>query len=76
MHPLADILAHAYANGAEGETVVTLHLFGIKYAREIEAHGSLLELVKSSGIPESYQTEIRKGMNLARYVEIKGNAPI
>jgi hypothetical protein len=53
---------------AANEIVVQIHLFGITYADEI-AGMSLPELTQRAGISETYKTEIRKGMNLARYVQ-------
>jgi hypothetical protein len=55
---------------AANEIVVQIHLFGIKYAEEI-AGMSLQELTERAGISETYKTEIRKGMNLARYVQAR-----
>jgi hypothetical protein len=60
---------------ATNEIVVRIHLFGIKYANEI-AGISLQELTERAGISETYKTEIRKGeirkgMNLARYVQAR-----
>lgn len=49
-----------------------IHLFGIIYAEEIvEANTNALEIIKSAEMKESYQAEINKGINLAKYVEIK-----
>ncbi len=55
---------------AANEIVVHIHLFGIKYADEITGM-SLKELTERAGISETYKTEIRKGMNLARYVQAR-----
>jgi len=60
-----------YLRGAaRNEKVTQIHLFGIKYAEQIK-YMSLSELTILADICESYKTEIRKGMNLARYVEVK-----
>jgi len=60
-----------YLRGAAcNEQVTQIHLFGIKYAEQIK-YMSLSELTILADIRESYKTEIRKGMNLARYVEVK-----
>jgi 5-methylcytosine-specific restriction protein B len=65
------ILAQMYAHGAAtGEKAVSIHLFGIKYANEIRDM-SAKEIVIGADLPKSYKTEIRKGINLAKYVEIK-----
>lgn len=58
-------------NGAPvGERVVSIHLFGIRRARELQGV-SLKELVQIAGIPASYHTEVYKGMRLAEYVTLK-----
>jgi len=59
-----------YLGAACNEKVTQIHLFGIKYAEQIK-YMSLSELTILADIRESYKTEIRKGMNLARYVEVK-----
>ena len=47
-----------------------IHLFGIMYAREMESM-SLADLVIHASIPKSYATEVNKGKNLVKYVEVK-----
>jgi hypothetical protein len=42
-------------------------LFGIRYAEELGGM-PIGEVVITAGLPKSYQTEVRKGMSLARYV--------
>lgn len=73
---LVALLNDAYQNAADRETAVTLHLFGIKYADAIKEFGSASKLVKASVIPNSYTTEIHKGIKLRRYVTLRANAPI
>ncbi|MCU7845811.1 MAG: hypothetical protein KZQ93_18420 [Candidatus Thiodiazotropha sp. (ex Monitilora ramsayi)] len=69
---LADKLKEMYFNSDEGETAVSIHLFGIKYAAEImECGASPKQLAKLAGVPETYGTEINKGRNLAKYVKLK-----
>ncbi len=65
----AKILATIYSQAPEGETATSVHLFGIKYAAQIRSLPSH-ELADLAGIPRSYGTEIRKGINLAKYVEV------
>ena len=52
------------------EKALSVHLFGIKYADQIEGM-SVKEIVVGAGLPESYTTEINKGINLAKYVEMR-----
>ena len=63
------ILADMYNNAPEGEAVAMIHLFGIRYAREIrECNESAKQLAIAAGIGESYGTEISKGVKLSQYV--------
>ncbi len=56
--------------GAKKTTMI--HLFGIIFAKEIcDAATTAAEIVKIAQIPESYHTEVSKGMNLSEYVELK-----
>lgn len=66
---LTTILADMYNNAPSGESVAMIHLFGIRYAKDIHATGeSMKQFAVSAGINESYGTEIAKGVKLARYV--------
>lgn len=51
------------------EQVTQVHLFGIIYADEL-AGVPLSELLARAEMPDTYKTEIRKGMKLARYVRV------
>ena len=53
-----------------GRYQLTFHLFGIKYADELDTL-SVPEVVKRADIPSSYPTEVYKGMKLSKYVEIR-----
>ena len=64
----ADILKSMYES-AHGKAL-SVHLFGIKYADEIRGL-PLKELARYAGLPESYHTEIRKGINIAPHVILK-----
>lgn len=69
---LAQILKHMYETASEGETATMVHLFGIKYAGEIDASGaSPKDIAIMAGISDNYGTEINKGRNLAKYVIAK-----
>ena len=70
MQELADILREMYDTAPEGEKVLRLHLFGIKYAAELYEF-RISDVVKRAGLHRSYNTEISKGRNLAKYVELK-----
>jgi hypothetical protein len=64
------ILREMYQKADKKEKAVSIHLFGIKYAQQIEDM-SAKDIVIGADLPESYKTEVRKGINLAKYVEVK-----
>ncbi len=66
---LAQILSERVAKAGPGERVTQIHLFGIEFASEIGAAAN--QVVAESDIDNSYATEVRKGMRLARYVQLK-----
>ncbi|WP_425589490.1 HTH-like domain-containing protein [Qipengyuania sp. DGS2-2] len=65
---LATLLSERVANAATGERVTQIHLFGIEYAEEIG--DAATRVVQASDIDDSYATEVRKGMRLAKYVRL------
>ena len=66
----AKILQKKYAQAPEREKVVNIHLFGIEHGEKI-GNLPLKELVARAGLPNSYATEIRKGISLSKYVELR-----
>ena len=50
-----------------------LHLFGIKYSKLLDGEFSdrLVEIAEKAGGTSSLSVEIRKGVKLARYVQLK-----
>jgi len=66
----AKALQRMCATAEKGEKVVQIHLFGIKYADQLDGM-SLPDIAVGAGLGESFKTEIRKGMKLAKYVELK-----
>ena len=68
---LGKVLHDMYFNSPDGETVAMIHLFGIKYAKEISnADTTFKELAELAKIQPSYGTEISKGVKLAKYVKV------
>lgn len=63
-------LRASYASACSGDKAVTVHLFGIRYARALSGL-PLKELAARAGLPESYATELRKGVRLAEFVDLK-----
>lgn len=54
-----------YSNAPKGDSTTMIHLFGIMYAKESkEADFTPKDILKAAGMPESYQTEISKGVCL------------
>ena len=69
---LGRTLGKMYREAAKGETVVMIHLFGVRHAEDIHrCEGSIRDIVRAAGINESYTVEVNKGVNLARFVREK-----
>ncbi|MGJ8743538.1 HTH-like domain-containing protein [Polaribacter sp.] len=74
INELGSTLNDMYHNASKGEAVAMIHLFGIKYASEIKQCGfNKKEIAKAANVPESFATEISKGMKLSQFVTIKDN---
>jgi hypothetical protein len=72
LNELGQKLSDMYNNAPAGDSVAMIHLFGIKYAAEINRGGySKKDIANSANIPESYGTEISKGVKLSKYVQPK-----
>ena len=66
---LANILSDMHQNAAHGEKPTMIRLFGIRYADEIRDCGeSVAKIVRLSSVGDSYNAEVSKGIQLARYV--------
>lgn len=62
---LGSILKDMYANADENFQVAAIHMFGIEYAQHIlEKKISTSEIIRASGLKESYATELAKGINI------------
>lgn len=62
-------LRKMYDTAPDKEKAVFIHLFGIKYGAIILKNKySAAEIVKASGIKDSFKTEVRKGVNLSKYI--------
>lgn len=71
LNELANELRTMYEN-ANGNKTAMIHLFAIKYAKEIRDNGYIpKEILKAANMPDSYFAEINKGIKLAKYVEVK-----
>lgn len=69
---LAKALSDMHRNAPQGEKPTMIRLFGIKYADEIrDCGGSVAEIVRLSSVSDSYNAEVSKGIQLARYVIVR-----
>ena len=67
---LSEILRRMHRNAPHGEQSTAVHLFGIRYVAELSApHVSINTVAALAGLDKWY-TEVRKGMRLAKYVEL------
>ncbi|MDE5876228.1 MAG: hypothetical protein K2H47_01825 [Muribaculaceae bacterium] len=73
LRELADILASMYSSAPNGDKVVMIHLFAIKYADELAAleNANMQDLLEAACMPVSYVAEINKGRHLSKYVVSK-----
>jgi hypothetical protein len=67
---LARELRARYEGASKSEKVVQIHLFGISRATAL-SNISLPDLLARAGMPDSYKTELRKGMRLSEHVVLK-----
>ena len=69
LNDLGAKLNEMYCNAPKGDSVAMIHLFGIKYSKEImQSNYSKKDIITQSGISTSYLTELTKGVKLAYYV--------
>ena len=66
----ATILRDRYHNTADRQVALSIHFFGIEFARQLAGH-SIEEILLRADVPRSYGTEVRKGIRLAEFVELK-----
>ena len=69
----AAVLKRMYENAPHGEKVTCIFLFGIIYADDLAAL-SVRDVVREAGVRPTYYTEIRRGIKLAEYVQMKGDS--
>lgn len=67
---LTQKLKSMYSQAEPGYLVTSIHLFGIKYANQFRGIDLNVLAFNATG-KSSYGTEIRKGIKLAKFVEIK-----
>ena len=68
---LGMVLKNMYENAPSKEQTTMIHLFSVKYAKEIRGNGyTPKEILEVAKMPISYQVEINKGIKLAKYVSV------
>lgn len=70
MADLIEKFSEALRAASKGNRVVTIHLFGIAHAEELRGV-NLSEFAERAGAGASFGTELRKGMRLAEFVELR-----
>lgn len=64
---LSNILLEMYSNAEDKMQVASIHIFGIKYGKNIiEKEFKAPEIIKAAGLNESYSTELQKALNIYR----------
>lgn len=67
LQQLGDILDQMYSNAEDKMKVASIHIFGIKYGRNIiEKEFRAPDIIKAAGLNESYSTELQKALNIYR----------
>ncbi len=66
----AQILKHMYATAPNEDRDARIHLFGIRYDRELDGL-NIEQILERAQMPLGYEIEIRKGRKLAKYVDVK-----
>lgn len=66
---LAKILSDSYNSAGENQKVVTIHVFGIKFAKTIIKNAyKVSEIIEKAGLNSSYGTELSKGIGIYKYI--------
>lgn len=64
---LGGILYEMYSNAEDRMQVASIHIFGIKYGKNIiEKEYRTPDIIKAAGLNESYSTELQKALNIYR----------
>ena len=63
-------LREMYENAPSRERKTSIHLFGIKYAQILEGM-PINKIAEQATGHESYGTEIRNGIRLSKYVQLR-----
>ena len=67
LQELGSILRDMYGNAENRMQVASIHIFGIKYGKNIlEKEFRAPDVIKAAGLNESYSTELQKALNIYR----------
>lgn len=67
LQELGSILRDMYSNAENRMQVASMHIFGIKYGKNIlEKEFRAPDVIKAAGLNESYSTELQKALNIYR----------
>lgn len=67
LQQLGDNLDQMYSNAEDKMKVASIHIFGIKYGKNIiEKEFRASDIIKAAGLNESYSTELQKALNIYR----------
>ena len=68
-------LRRMYDEAPQGDQVAAIHLFGIRFWKELSGRRiNKKEILRAAGLPDSYTTEISKGIKLSQYVTVNNDA--
>lgn len=68
------ILKKMYDSAGDKQQAVSIHMFGIKYGKIIlEKDYKPSEIIKFSGLNESYSSEVTKGINIYKFLSANPN---
>ena len=68
------ILKKMYDSAGDKQQAVSIHMFGIKYGKIIlEKDYKPSEIIKFSGLNESYSSEVTKGINIYKFLSTNPN---
>ncbi len=70
---LGALLENKYNNAEDNNKILSLYLFGIKYAGLIEKNNyNYKKIIEYANIPESLNVELSKAIKISKYVTING----
>ena len=73
-YELGMALRKMYDAAPLGDQVAAIHLFGIRFWKELSGRKLNKKVIlRTAGLPESYATELSKGVKLGQYVTINKN---